>query len=675
MRRIQTAFLSLLALASVSPARAAGPGPIFSRVNMDTTCSPCRDFDQFANGGWKRVAKIPPSMANWGSFTELAERNLAELRGILEAAAAEQAAPGSNGAKLGTFYSTCMDSAAAEAAGAAPIQPLMSAIDGMKDKAELAKQVAWLHAHGVRGALFTFIGMPDRKNSDRMIANAGQGGLGLPDRDYYFRSDSASNAIRAEYLGHIARLFQLVGRAEADARAAADRIVALEKSLAEASMTNVQRRDPDATYHKLPLDSLRAMAPAFDWSAYLAGRTLRIDSLNVQQPGFFRALDRIVTATPLADWQDYLRWRVLDDAAPLLSSAFADEDFRYNRMLTGVKEQQPRWKRCVRATDQDLGDLLGQAYVKRRFPPEARERALRLVRNLEAALGDHLAGLEWMGEATRAAARGKLEAFANRIGYPDTWRDYAAVEVKPGPFFANRMAARTAETTRLTARIDKPVDRGEWFMTAPTVNAFYSASFNSINFPAGILQPPFFDPAWDDAVNYGGIGVVIGHEMTHGFDDSGRKFDAKGNLRDWWTPEDAKNYKERSDKIAQQYSGYTVLDTLHLNGRLTLGENTADIGGVAIAYAALQHELASRPRPGLIEGFTPEQRFFLSHARVWRGLPRDEQLRQQVLTNPHSPAHWRVNGPLSVLDEFAKAFGCKAGDPMVAAPETRARIW
>jgi putative endopeptidase len=673
--RILTAGAAALALTSASLAYAAGPAPSFNRTGMDTTCSPCRDFDQFVNGGWKRTSKIPPSMANWGSFTELAERNRSELRRILEEAAATQAAPASGTAKLGTYYSTCMDSVAAEKAGTQPIQPLLSAIDAMKDRGELAAQVAWMHAHGVRGALFSLAGMPDRRNSDMTIANLGQGGIGLPDRDYYFRTDSSSNAVRTEYLGHIARMFQLVGRPEASARSAADRIYAIEKSLASASMTNVQRRDPDATYHKLPLDSLRAMTPSFDWGVYLSKRMLRIDSLNVQQPAFFRALDGIVTGTPLADWQDYLRWRVLEDAAPTLSSPFVNEDFRYGRILTGVKELPPRWKRCVQSTDQELGDLLGQAYVKRNFPPEARERALRLVRNLEATLSEHLAALDWMSDATRAAARGKLDAFANKIGYPDTWRDYAALEVRPGPFFANRIAARTAETTRLTAKIGKPVDRGEWFMTAPTVNAFYSASLNSINFPAGILQPPFFDPSWDDALNYGGIGVVIGHEMTHGFDDQGRKFDAKGNLRDWWTPQDAKNYQQRSDKIADQYSSYTVLDTLHLNGRLTLGENTADIGGVALAYAALERELASKPRPGPIDGFTPEQRFFLSHARVWRSLQRDEALRQLVLTNPHSPAHWRVNGPLSVLDEFARAFGCKPGDPMVAQEEKRSRIW
>jgi putative endopeptidase len=365
---------------------------------------------------------------------------------------------------------------------------------------------------------------------------------------------------------------------------------------------------------------------------------------------------------------------VVGDAAPSLSTAFADEDFRFSQVLSGAEVQQPRWKRCLGWADRDLGDLLGQAYVKQQFPPEARQRALDMVHNLEAALGDRIQTLDWMGPDTKTRALGKLHAFEEKIGYPNTWRDYAGVTVSRTDLVANRLASARYETRRNLNRIGKPVERGEWFMTAPTVNAFYSSSLNSINFPAGILQPPFFDPSWDDATNYGGIGAVIGHEMTHGFDDRGRQFDAKGNLTDWWLPEDVARYKERSDKVAAQYSGYTVLDTLHLNGRLTLGENTADLGGVAVAYHALEKALAKKPQ-GKIDGFTPQQRFFLAYARVWASKQRPAAMRTQVHTNPHSPAMWRVNGPLSNLPEFQQAFGCKEGDPMVRAADVRARIW
>lgn len=650
--------------------------PVFEKDAFDESCPPCRDFDQYANGGWKKSATIPAAYSSYGAFQQLADRNQEVLRRILESAASDRLAkPGSDTWKLGVYHATCMDSAAAEKAGLQPVQPLLSAIDALTDKAGLADRVAWLHAHGVRGGVFSFGGGQDIKNSDRVIANLGQGGIGLPERDYYFRPDSASAALRAKYVEHVARTFLLAERPEPDARAAADRVFAIETALAKASLTAVQRRNPEANYHLLPLDSLKAMVPSFDWAVYLEQRGVRLDSLNVAHPDFFRALEGTLAATPLADWQDYLRWRVLDDAAPMLTRAFAEEDFRWSSALSGAREMLPRWKRCLRAADADLGDLLGKAFVKERFSPAAKERALRMVRNMEAALAERIGALEWMSDATKQAARAKLHAFGSKIGYPDKWRDYAGVTLARESFYANRLSARTAETARLTARIGKPTDRGEWFMSAPTVNAFYSPTLNTINFPAGILQPPFYDDAWDDAVNYGGIGAVIGHEMTHGFDDQGRKFDAAGNLRDWWTAEDGANYRERSARVEAQYAAYTVLDSLPLNGKLTLGENTADIGGLAIAHAALRKELVAKPVPATLEGFTPEQRFFLSYARIWRRLDRDEALRQQVLTNPHSPAHWRVNGPLSVLEEFAAAFGCRDGDPMVREASKRARLW
>ena len=661
--------------AHAGPKPSAASVPALSRADMDTTVSPCRDFNRYANGGWIDRATIPPAYAAWGSFTELAEKNQAVQRGILDRAQADtKAAGGSDTGRLGAYWCACLDSAAADRDGAKPIASLLDPIQQLGSTAALAGQVAALHDRGVR-ALFTFRSAQDPKHSDWQIAHVEQGGIGLPDRDYYLRTDSAAVATRSRYVDHIVKTFALLGDDAQGARAAAEAILALETSLAKASMTNVQRRDPKATYHKVTVDSLKRMCPGFDWSAYLAARGLAtLDSVNVAQPDFVSALDGLIRSVPLETWKSELRWSVAGDAAPMLSGAFAEEDFRFQSVLSGTEAILPRWKRCLRWADRDLGDLLGKAYVREKFPPAARERALAMVRDLEAALGDRIQSLEWMSDATRARALEKLHAFEEKIGYPNTWRDYAGVPIARAGLIANHYACTQWEAKRNAGKIGKPVDRGEWFMTPPTVNAFYSATLNSINFPAGILQPPFFDPSWDDAVNYGGIGAVIGHEMTHGFDDRGRQFDAKGNLEDWWTADDAARYKQRSDRVADQFSSYTVLDTLHLNGRLTLGENTADLGGIAVAYHALQKALARKPA-GPIDGFTPEQRFFLSYARVWASKQRPAQLRTQVQTNPHSPAMWRVNGPLSNLSEFQQAFGCKEGDPMVRSAELRARIW
>jgi putative endopeptidase len=653
---------------------ASGPAAALDPANFDTTCAPCRDFFQYANGGWLKHTTIPPTYSTWGSFQELTERNRETLHLILEdIARVRPAATDSNGGRLADYWSACMDSAAAEAAGVTPIQPLLAAVDGMH-ASDLAKEVAWLHAHGVP-ALFEFRIGQDPKRSDLVIVNVGQGGLGLPDRDYYTRRDSAASATRERYDAHIARSFELLGRPSTSAHAEAQHVMALESNLAGASMTIVQRRDPNAIYHKMPVDSLRALCPAFDWRAYFAARGLgAVDSVNVTQPEFFRALNGWIGTAPIEDWQAYLRWRVVDDAEPLLTQAFAEEAFHFAQALTGVPAMPPRWKRCLTWTDQDLGDALGARFVAKRFPPAARARALAMVHNLEAALGDRITQLEWMGPETRRRALDKLHAFEEKIGVADHPKDYAGVHVSAHALYANRLESRAYDARRAVARFGRPVDRGEWTMTPPTVNAYYSSSLNTINFPAGILEPPFYDPSWDDAMNYGGIGAVIGHEMTHGFDDRGRQFDAAGNLRDWWTADDAARYKVRADRVAAQFDGYTVLDTLHLNGRQTLGENIADLGGAAVAYAALEHALAGKPRTK-IGGFTPEQRFFLSWAQVWRAQQRPEALRTQVLTNAHSPAVWRVDGPFSNLPEFAKAFGCRTGDPMVRPDSLRARIW
>jgi putative endopeptidase len=537
----------------------------------------------------------------------------------------------------------------------------------------IAREVGWLHDIGI-GALFGFFANQDPKDSETMIVWVTQGGLGLPDRDYYMRTDSASVATREVYKRTTANLLKLSGEPEADAQRHAADILALETSLAQASMTNVQRRDPKATYHKMPFDSLVALTPAFAWQDYLARRNARPPVVNVTQPDFMRALNGLLTSTPLETWQAYLRARILRDAAPTLSTPYVQEWFALQQALTGTTEMLPRWKRCIAETDNSLGEILGQEYVKRTFTPEDKKRMMAMVMNLEAALGDGIRGASWMSDSSKTAALGKLDAFMEKIGYPDRWKDYSSVTIRPGRHYANRNAARSYEARRNLNKLGKPVDRLEWGMTPPTVNAYYSPALNSINFPAGILQPPFFDTKADDATNYGAIGAVIGHEMGHGFDDRGRQFDAKGNLRDWWSPEDVERYKAIAKRVEEQFNGYTVLDTLHLNGKLTLGENLADLAGLQVAFGAMQKAYAGKPRD-LVDGFTPEQRFFLGWARVWRNLQTDADLRTLVQTDPHSPAQWRINGPLSNLKEFQDAWGCRPGDPLYKPGDQRNRVW
>ncbi|MBD0321178.1 MAG: M13 family metallopeptidase, partial [Gemmatimonadetes bacterium] len=533
-------------------------------------------------------------------------------------------------------------------------------------------EIARMHQMGVP-AVFGFYAAPDLKNSTRNVAIVGQGGLGLPDRDFYTRQDTAGQRIRAEYRAHVARMLALAGRR--DGAAEAERVLAIETALANASMTRVQQRDPKAVYHMMPLAAVQALTPRRDWSAYLRARGAPpLDSINVRQPDFFRAVDGMLGAVPLEHWKSYLRWHLARSSATALSADFVREVFTMQRVLTGTREQLPRWKRCLSATDQFLGDALGQAYVERTFTPQAKARALRMVRNLEAALRERLQGLEWMTDSTRAEALAKLSSLGTKIGYPDRWRDYSALEVVPGPHLENLRRAHRWSAARSIAQIGRRVDRGEWLMTPPAVNAYYHASLNEIVFPAGILQPPFFDPAADDAVNYGGMGAVIGHEMTHGFDDQGRQFDASGNLRDWWTAADAAAYREQTQRVAEQFSGYVVIDTVRVNGQLTLGENIADLGGLTIAYHALQKELAGKPAP-LIDGLTPDQRFFLAWAQIWRRVARPEVVRLQLTTDQHAPSRWRTNGPLANMPEFARAFRCAPGDPMVRPDAVRARIW
>ncbi len=672
------AGLACITLALPAAAQQAAKPKPFDAANLDTTCAPCKDFFQFANGGWLKNNPIPPAYSSWGSFTELDERNRATLHAILDDAAAKVAtAPaGSNARRLGIFYGTCMDSARAEADGAAPLAGDLARISALQTPADVQAEVARLQEAGVN-VLFRFSGDQDLNNSAQVIAWADQGGLGLPDRDYYTKTDSASLKLKKAYQDHVMRTLMLLGDPPSVAEVEAQRILALETALAGASMTRVARRDPKALDHKMTVADLAAMTPAFDWTAYLTARNSGgVTALNVASPGFFKAVDSLMAKTTILDWRSYLRFHLASDAAPWLSTAFVNENFRFQQQLTGAKELFPRWRRCLDETDGQLGEALGQAYVEKTFTPAAKARALAMVTNMVAVLHDRLAGLEWMSEATRKQALVKLDAFQKKIGYPDKWRDYSALALAPGPFILNVLAAERFEHRRDLAKIGKPVDRTEWGMTPPTVNAYYNPSMNEIVFPAGILQPPFFDPAADDAINYGGMGAVIGHEMTHGFDDQGRQFDAKGNLTDWWQPADAAKYTAQADKVVEQFNGYVIdVDSLHVNGKLTLGENIADLGGLKIAYAAMEKSLAGKPRPPKIDGFTPEQRFFLAWAQIWRRNTRPERSRMLITVDPHSPAVWRTNGPLSNLPEFARAFGCKAGDPMVRPDAARAVIW
>jgi putative endopeptidase len=645
-------------------------------ANLDRSVSACTDFNQFANGGWIAAHPVPPAYSVWGSFTELGENNQSNLLTILRDAAAKGNSQASEDMrKLGVYYSSCMDSAGAERAGAQPIIPALTRIAGIRNRRQLEAEVARLHSQGVP-VLFGFGAQQDAKNSTSVIAGIRQGGLSLPDRDYYLNPDKRYADIRANFTDHVANMFQLLGESASESGADAQRVIAIETALAKPAKTRVQLRDPNANYNKMTAKELAQLAPGFDWAQFFAGEGRGdIATINVQNTVFLRSVDSLLASVPLADWKAYLRWKVVDAAAPSLSSAFVNEDFRFSSTLSGTKEMLPREKRCARVTDSGLRDALGQAYVAQYFTPTAKQRALEMVRNLESVFHDRLQTLGWMSDTTRIQATGKLAAFANKIGYPDKWRDYSTLTIKPGHFLNNQIAVREYERRRDMRRIGQPVDRNEWGMTPPTVNAYYNPSMNEIVFPAGIMQPPFFDPKADDAVNYGGMGAVIGHEMTHGFDDQGSQFDAQGNLRNWWSASDLEKFKRGTGLVSAQFDSYTVLDSVHVNGKLTLGENLADLGGLSISYAALEKALAEKGRPALIDGFTPEQRFFLAWAQIWRQNITPEAQRVRINTDPHSPGRWRVNGPISNMPQFAAAFGCKPGDPMVRPDAVRPVIW
>ncbi len=682
-RRLAAAVLfggAAVAIAQTPPSSApAAPAKPISHgldaADMDRSAQACQNFYQYGVGGWTKSNPIPPEYPTWGAFSELAERNREALHRILEQSAKSAAAKGSDEQKIGDFYASCMDEAAVEAKGITPLAPELERIAKISTPAELQAEIARLQTLGVN-VVFQFGSEQDRKKSTEVIATALQGGLGLPDRDYYTKTDDDSKKIRGQYLSHVQKTFELAGDAAGKAAAEAQAVLALETKLAEASMTRVERRDPDATYNRMDAAALKSLTPKFDWNAYFhdIGGSTAPPAINVQQPKYFEAVNGLLTSVSMADWRSYLRWQTVAAAAPELSSPFVNEDFEFNQhILQGTEKNLPRWKRCVDAVDGQVGFALARVYVRENFPPEAKARADRMVRNLIAALREDLSTLPWMGAETRKAAIAKLDAFAPKIGYPDKWRDYSALEIDRGPWVLNAMNATRFEWLRDLAKIGKPVDRTEWGMTPPTVNAYYNPLLNEIVFPAGILQPPFFDPKADDAVNYGGIGAVIGHEMTHGFDDQGRKFDAAGNLKEWWTPADLKNYEGRALCVEKQFDGYIFEGDQHLNGKLVLGESIADLGGLTIAYRAYEKSREGKPKPAPIDGLTDDQRFFLGWARVWASNERPEFARLIVNTNPHPLDRFRAIGPASNMPQFARAYSCKTGDAMVRAE--KCQIW
>lgn len=646
-------------------------------TDIDSTVKPGDNFFYFATGGWSKANPIPGDETRWGTFNELNQNNKENLRKILEeASAVKDAKIGTSQQLISDFYYSAMDTTTIEKLGATPLKADMDAIDAVKSVDELLAVVAAMHRNG-DAPLFSFYAYQDPKNSEVVVPQIYQGGLSLPDRDYYLKDDERSKEIRAEYNKHIINMFKLYGADEATAAKYSQAVFAIEKDLASNSMTRVEQRDPFKTYNKVTIEDLNKLTPNINWLAMMnnIGAKTGFDYLVLGQPKFLTTINAKLQTTSLEDWKVYLKWHLLSGSASLLSNDFVMENFHFNnQVIRGQKEIKPRWKRMTDLSDNLLGDALGQLYVAKYFPPDAKKKAEVLVDNLMAAYKERLQKLDWMSDATKSKALEKLSTIIRKIGYPDKWKDYANLQISRETLYQNVKNASTWGFDFMLNKIGKPVDKTEWIMTPATVNAYYNPSVNEIVFPAGILQPPFFNAQADDAVNYGAIGMVIGHEVTHGFDDEGRNYDSKGNLNSWWTSEDSAKFVAKAKVVVEQYNAYTVLDSLHVNGELTLGENLADLGGLYIAYEAFKMTDQGR-KEDKIDGFTPDQRFFLGFARVWAGSILPKEAANRILTDPHSPAQYRVNGPLSNMDAFYKAFGIKEGDKMFKPEAQRAKIW
>jgi len=680
MRRLKTSFLMLLFSSLLLPPFLFSQTSSLHGIDvtdLDRKADPCNDFYEFANGTWRANNPIPASMTRWSKRWAAGESSKDKLKEILETASADKSAPqGSTEQIIGVYYGACMDESRVNARGMEPLKPWFGRIDAAKDTAELQRVMADMHEIGVDDP-FAFDGQQDFHKPSWVLADIGANGLGLPDRDYYLKPEARFKEAREKYVAHIAAMFKLAGWDEKTSAAAAQTIMGMETKLAEASLDNVALRDPSATDHNTTFAQLQAMAPHIDWVEYFKHVQIPQDvDMNVDQPKFMQELDRQVQEAPLADWKVYLKWHLLNSTASSLSAPFVEEDFAFTgKYLSGTTEMKPRWKRCVESTDQLFGEALGKKYVEKYFPPEAKARMQEMVRNLLAAMRDDILSRPWMSDDTKEKAMAKIATFNPKIGYPDKWKDYSHVEIRRDAFFEDVLAGRRFVEEDDRQLIGKPVDRGRWGMTAPTSNAYYNPLMNEVVFPAGILQPPAFDANAVDAVNYGAIGVVIGHEISHGFDDQGAQFDAEGRLQNWWSPEDLKRFQEKTSCVVRQFDSYTIDGDIHINGKLVLGESIGDLGGVKIAFLAFQKSQQGKPPAPTIDGFTPDQQFFIAWGQFRGDETRPETQKLMVQGDPHPVAKYRVLGPLSNFPPFAEAFSCKPGSAMVRPEKDRCVVW